>query len=151
MAANYETSSIGCDVTFELNEFNNPRIKSEIETLKDIILFILFSRPGQYPSLPQIGLNIRDYLYDFYDEINEDDLKNKLIEQCSMLGYYIKNGTFDLKKVMYKKQPSLIIHLEGEEEFPPGYKHDNVGNSKRYMIGLTYDDMKNMIYNINVK
>ena len=70
MAANYETSSIGCDVTFELNEFNNPRIKSEIETLKDIILFILFSRPGQYPSLPQIGLNIRDYLYDFYDEIN---------------------------------------------------------------------------------
>lgn len=149
MEANYSDMTIGYDTTFELNEFNEPRIRSEIEVLKDAVLFLLFSRPGQYPSLPMIGLNIQDYLYEFYDEIDEDELKNKITEQCEMIGYYIKNGTFDLKKVKYQGQPSLIIHIEGTEEFPPSYKHDQVGKSKRYMIGLTYNDMKDMIMSIN--
>ena len=145
----YAEGTIGYDTTFELNEFNEPRLRSEIETLKDTLLFILFSRPGQYPSLPQVGLNIQDYLYEFYDEIDEVELKNKMIEQCETLGIYSKNGSFDIKKVMYKNQPSLIIHIEGTETFPSGYKHDQVGNSKKYMIGLTYNEVKDMIMSIN--
>jgi hypothetical protein len=58
--------NIGYDTTFELNEFNEHRLRSEIELIKNTILFILFAKPGQYPSLPHIGLDIQSMLYSFY-------------------------------------------------------------------------------------
>ena len=67
--ANYAIGSIGYDTTFELNEFNEPKLRSEMETLKNVLLFVLFTKPGQYPSLPTVGLNIGSSLYEFYDEI----------------------------------------------------------------------------------
>lgn len=149
MAANYAQSSVGYDTTFELNEFSEPRIRSEVETLKDVLLFVLFSKPGQYPSLPTIGMDIGTNLYEFYDEINVDEIKTKLIQHCSMLGAYINDGQILIKKLMYKGQPSLIIHIEGTESFPSTYKHDNIGTSNRYMIGITYDELNKMIYNVN--
>lgn len=149
MSANYSVGSVGYDTTFELNEFNEPRLRSELETLKDVLLFVLFSKPGSYPSLPQIGLNIEDMLYSYYDEIDVDDLKSKITEQCAMLGSYISAGTIDIRKLKYKGQPSLIIHMEGRETFPVSYKNDQIGNSDRYMIGITFDELNQMIYNIN--
>lgn len=149
MAANYAISSVGYDTTFELNEFNEPRIRSEIETLKDALLFVLFTKPGQYPSLPMIGLDISKYLYEFYDSINEDDLKTQIIDQCNLLGVYINGGSILIKKIKYHEKPTLIIHIEGTEKFPSPYKHDQIGDSKRYMIGITYDELNQMIYNVN--
>lgn len=142
-------STIGFDTTFELSEFNEPRIRSEMETIKDVLLFILLSKPGSYPSLPQIGLDIETMLYSYYDEIDISDLKNKIIEQCAALGAYINSGAIDIRKLMYKNEPSLIIHIEGSEVFPASYKNDQVGNSDRFMIGITFNDLKELIYNIN--
>ena len=149
MPANYALGTIGYDTTFELNEFNEPKIRSEMETLKNVIMFILFAKPGQYPSLPQIGMDIQNVLYSFYDELDVEELKQKLIEQCSMLGGYLNQGTVDIRKTKYKSQPSLMIHIQGTETYPDGYKKDMVGNSEKYLIGITYDEMNNMIYNIN--
>lgn len=151
MAANYAIGTVGYDTTFELNEFNEPRIRSEVETIKDVLLFVLFSKPGMYPSLPQIGLNINDLLYSFYDELDVDSLKSKITEQCSMLGSYISSGNIQIQKTRYRNQPSLIIQVQGSEKFPEGYKSDNVGNSNRFLIGITYDELNRMIYNVNGK
>lgn len=151
MAANYAITSIGYDTTFELNEFNEPRIRSEIETLKDVLLFVLFSKPGQYPSLPMIGMDIGSNLYEFYDELNVEDLKTQIIDQCNILGSYINSGSIAIKKIKYKGKPSLIIHIEGTETFPPEYKSDQIGKSNRYMIGITYNDLDQMIYNVNAE
>lgn len=142
-------NKIGYDLTFELNEFNQPKLKSEVEMVKDIVLFVLFSKPGQYPSLPGIGLDIQSMLYSFYDEIDEGELKSKIIEQCNALGTYFKNGMINIKKTIYKKQPSLMIHIEGTESFPDGYMKDHNRVTNKYLIGLTFDDMEKMIYNIN--
>lgn len=149
MAAYYDPVSLGYDTTFELNEFNEPRIRSEIEVIKDVLLFVLFSKPGSYPSLPEIGLDIENYLYTFYDELDTEELREQITEQCAMLGAYINNGTIAIRKVKYHDQPSLMINIDGTETFPPGYKHDNIGGSDRYLIGITYDDMNQMIYNVN--
>ena len=148
--ANYATTGVGYDFTFETNEFSEPRIRSDMETLKDALLFVLFSKPGAYPSIPQIGMNIQDYLYDRFDEIDVDEIKNKITEQCGILGYYIESGTIDVKKVMYKNTPSLLIYMEATEHFPVGYKKSTAG-TKKYYIGLTYDILKNMIYNVNIQ
>lgn len=141
--------TIGYDSTFELNEFNNPRIRSEIETVKNIILTILFMKPGQYPSLPQIGIDIESMLYSFYDEINTEDLKQKIIVQCEALGVFFNKGNIGILKTKYKGQPALLIHIEGEEIYPSGYKKDNNRDTKKYLIGLTFDEVSKFIYNIN--
>jgi len=146
---NYLKLGIGYDTTFELNEFNEPRIRSEIELIKDVILFILFAKPGQYPSLPHIGLDLQGMLYSFYDEINENDLKFKIKEQCEAMGVFFSDGTVQIKKIKYRSQPSLLISISGTESYPDGYMKDHIGVSNEYLIGITYDELNNMIYNIN--
>lgn len=88
-------------------------------------------------------------LYNCYDELDVNDLKNKVIEQCKMLGVYIQNNIIDMKKTRYQGQPALMIHIEGIETYPTGYMADSIGTSTRYLIGVTFDDIGKMIYNIN--
>lgn len=146
---NSNTFSIGYDGTFELNEFNQPRIKSEIELVKDIVMYILFTRPGQYPSLPNIGLDIQSILYSFYDELNTEDLKEQIISQCEALDQFFRNGSIEVKKAKYKGHPSLMIHIEGKETYPDGYMKDSIGASDKYLIGITFNELDQMVYNIS--
>ena len=143
------TLNIGYDTTFELNEFNEPRIRSEIEVVKDVILFILFAKPGQYPSLPHIGLDIQSMLYSFYDELDESNLKFKISEQCKAMGLYLNDGTIQIKKTKYRGHPSLMISIDGTETYPKYYMKDKIDVSNRYLIGITFDELNKMIYNIN--
>ena len=149
MAARYATDSIGYDVEFGLNEFSEPTIISDIRNLKNILLFILFTKPGQYPSLPMIGLNIEQYLYSYYDDIDTDDLKNQIVAQCSMLDQYVNNNTIEIRKIKYNNQPMLLIDVNGTETYPNGYKYNNQNTVNGFTIGISYDKLKNMIYNIN--
>ena len=140
---------IGFDVTHELNEFNQPRIRSEIEVIKDIILFVLFAKPGQYPSLPLIGLDIQNMLYSFYDELDCDKLKQQIIQQCEALGAIFNKNIISIKKTIYRKQPSLLIHIEGKETYPKGYMKDSTSDADRYLIGISFDAFKKMAVSIN--
>lgn len=146
---NTDLTQIGYDCTFELNEFGEPKLSSEIENIKNILMFVLFSKPGQYPSLPWIGLDINNYLYQFYDEIDEGELTGNIINQCNALGTQIEQGNIIVRKIIYKNMPSLMITISGEEAFPNNYKCDSANKNKKYLIGITYDEMKQMIYNIN--
>lgn len=137
------------DVTFDLNEFGKPRICSNIETIKNALLFILTTKPGQYPSLPMIGLEIENLLYSFYDEIDEKEIENQIVQQCKHLGVFFQNSTIMIKKIKYHDQPSLLINIQGIEDFPLSYMTDKKGNEVRYMIGITFDELGKMLFNIN--
>jgi hypothetical protein len=141
--------SVGYDAAFGLNEFNQPKLVSEVELVKNVLLFILFSKPGQYPSLPMIGMDIQSKLYSFYDELDETDLKNDLTSQCAALGVYFQEGTIQFKKTKYRGKPSLLIHIEGKESYPDGYLRDTINAEDVYMIGITFDDLNRMIYNVS--
>ena len=151
MPANYANGKIGYDLTFEMNSFGEPRIRSEIETLKDVVLFILMTKPGQYPSLPQIGMNIEKLLYSFYDELDENELQSTLVQQCNMLGMYFQNGAIAFKTAKSHGQPDLLLQIQGAEMYPIGYKKDTNNTNKTYLIGITLDDLNQMIFNVNTK
>lgn len=140
---------IGYDATFSLNEFGQPKIKSEIELIMNIVIFVCVGKPGQYPSLPWIGLDTQKLLYSHYDEIDEADLKDRLITQCAALGVFFSNNSIGIMKVMYRGEPSLLIHIEGKEQYPEGYLKDHSGDSDRYLIGISFDEFKKMVVNIN--
>lgn len=139
-------TELGYDAGFELNEFNQPKLKSEVELIRDVLLFVLFSTPGQYPSLPNIGLNIKPTLYTFYDELDVEELKGQIMEQCEALGYYFKNGTIFINKTIYNNQPSLLISINGTASYPDNYLADKGKNN--YLVGITFDEAKEMIYNV---
>lgn len=142
--------SLGYDAEFTLNEFNQPKLTSEIELKKNVLIFVLFSRKGQYPSLPLIGMNIEEELYSHYDEIDVGNLQNEIINQCSALGVSFQTGEIQIKKQMYRNQPSLLIGVYGRESYPEGYMRDSINQGDSYLIGITYDDMKQMIYDVGI-
>lgn len=141
-----EMYDIGVDTTFEMSSFAKPRIREEAELIKNTVLYILFSKPGQYPSLPFIGLDIENLLYSFYDEISESDIADELVRQCTALGRYIEDGTIIIRKIKYKNQPSLMIHIETSPI--DSILNSDKSNTLKFQIGITFDELNHMIYNV---
>lgn len=143
------TLGIGYDASFSLNEFGQPKILSELEVIKNAVLFILFAKPGQYPSIPNLGLNIRSMLYSYYDEIVETELETKIADQCSALGVFFSSNVICVRKTKYRGQPSLLIHIAGKANYPDGYMRNTNIKTNAYLIGITFDEFNKMVYNIN--
>ena len=58
------------DPAYGVNDFNETKVLSESQTLINNILMILFGKPGFYPSIPWLGMDIYQYLYSFEDGID---------------------------------------------------------------------------------
>lgn len=136
------TTGVGQDALFELDEFSRPKLISPSEMIKNIIMFILFSKPGSYPSLPEIGLDIQSYLYEFYDSLNVNELKQNIIDQCSLLEFYFNNNNINIIKYKNNGVPSLKINMDYV------INTSNGNQSKSFHIGISYDELKNIIYTI---
>jgi hypothetical protein len=80
------------EVGFGVDNFQQPKILSPQETVAQIILNLFTMRPGGYPSLPHIGINIRDYLYSLDDAIDVEGLKEKIYTQCSAIMSFVSIG-----------------------------------------------------------
>jgi hypothetical protein len=143
---------IGYDLTFELDKFNKPRLCGEAELVKNVLLTILFGKPGNFPSLPNVGMNIQSRLFSFYDEITESGLRDEIIAQCGALGAYFKHNRIYIKKIMYKGQPSLLIHVEtdfDENAITSLYSDKETDDINKFNIGITFDELDHLIYNVN--
>ena len=141
------TDTLGFDATFEINDFNQPKILSDVEMMKNILLYLLFSKPGDYPSLPEVGMNLNDLLYNYYDDIDESLIKDRLIQQCPALEFFFNSGNIQIKKVKYRNQPSMIIHISGKPVYPKGYMTEGDGTNE-VLIGITFNEMKELMLSI---
>lgn len=101
----------GKEPVFGLDDFNKPKYFNESETIAYSILNLLFGRPGYFPSMPNLGINIQESLYSFFNEIDINQLKAKIISQCKVIKEFVDDGSFDIQKTFYKHQPMLIIVL----------------------------------------
>lgn len=99
----------GLEPSFGVNSFNQAMYKNETETVANGILNLLFGKPGYFPSMPDLGINIQSLLYSFWDEINTTTLKAQIAAQCGEFKSYIKDGSLDVIKSSYNNKPLLII------------------------------------------
>ena len=99
------------DPQFGVDSYNRAKILSESQTIVYNILAILFGKPGFYPSIPQLGMNIQQYLYAFEDEFDVNVLKSQLASQCRDFVDCIKDGSFDIIKSTYEGRPLLIFMI----------------------------------------
>lgn len=120
----------GIEPSFGVNSFNQAKYKNETETIATSILNLLFGKPGYFPSMPNLGINIQDTLYAFWDEIDPVAIKAQIITQCQGFKQYIDDGSLDVIKSSYQNQPLLIIVL------PVQIKEIK----KHLVIGITNDN-----------
>lgn len=118
---------------FGLDYFGKAKYLNETEALANAILNLLFGKPGYFPSMPNLGINIQSILYSFWDEINVDQLKAEIVDQCQSFSEYIKTGELDVIKTYNNGQPLLLIVLptkilDGKKSLSVGVTQDKSGN-----------------------
>ena len=94
-----------------VDSFNEPKILSQTETIVRNILLILLGKPGFYPSQPTLGMDISKYLYMFADDINTDEIKKVLIEQCNDLTDVIDDDELTVEATTLNGRTALIFNL----------------------------------------
>lgn len=130
-------SMFGKEPGFGVNNFDQAKYNNETETVAHGFLNLLFGKPGCFPSMPEWGINIQQYLYAFEDQFDIDQLKAKIASQCSAFAEYINDGTLDIIMSSYKNKPMLLIVLPLV-----------VKNVKEHLaIGVTEDSNGNIVYN----
>lgn len=114
---------------FGLDEFHKPLSFKGWKAVAMSVIMILFGKPGFYPSIPELGIYIQQYVNVRLDQLDIDELKVKLAYQCSIVKDSIIDGSIDIKRTMANGQPALLIIIPIEEG----------SNSSQVLIGLTSD------------
>lgn len=127
----------GVDPSFGVNSFNQAKYKNETETIANSIINLLFGKPGYFPSMPNLGINIQKTMYMFWDEIDPVALKGEIAVQCSAFTDYIVDESLDVIKSSYNDQPLLLVVI------PVQIKNSN----KNLTIAITQDENGNTQYN----
>lgn len=100
---------IGREVDFGLNNFGKQNILSQSESMAQLIINLLLMKPGQMPSMPHMGINIKKWLYEFEDDLNTLILQREIEEQCSIMVPYINTENMVVTFMKRLPEPVLLI------------------------------------------
>jgi len=134
---------IKSELDFGLDNFGKQKILSQSETIAQLILNILLMRPGQMPSMPHIGIDIRKYLYKFEEDIDSEALKKEINYQCSLLIPYLDLTGLRLMVVDYHGEGVLMLIIplsisSQNETLLIGFKKDS--NSGEIVFNYQFED-----------
>jgi hypothetical protein len=130
--------TLGYDMLLDVDAYNKPRIASSFELGVNVVLTLLFMKPGQFPSIPDLGIDIGQYLYDYSDnEKLPGIIKNQINDQCNRLQY-----TFMDIDCFFDRTPdghnALVVKITGTETMARG----TMGNV--VYIGISYDKLNRL-------
>lgn len=97
--------------SFGVNDFNEVKYYEADETIVRDLLLLLFGKPGFYPSIPYLGMNIQTLLYTLEDDMDTSQLKAKLAVQCNDFLGLITSGELDIYTLHYNGNPMLVFRL----------------------------------------
>lgn len=136
---------LGYDGSLTVDEYGNNKIIETPEMIRNIITWILFATPGSYPSIPQLGLNIREWLYSHYDELDPNQLANRIIAQCEELSYYFNKKELSVRKQKYYNRPAIYINIT----ISGNVYGANDDRSSNYTILAAIDEMNELFIDVD--
>ena len=78
------------DIGFDKDNFQKSRIFNETDSLINYILNILLMRPGNMPSMPEIGVNIGQYIQpSMQKKIDTEFIKGLIVSNCEAILPYL--------------------------------------------------------------
>ena len=75
-----------------------------------LILNLIFLRPGTYPSIPNMGVGIQDYEYEFLDDV-KDNIQAAIQEQVKTFLPDIPLENVEVTNVDYNGKSILLIAI----------------------------------------
>lgn len=130
---------LGYDVLLDTDSMYKPKVISSFEMIVNSILTILFMKPGQYPSIPELGINIESYLFEYGDDKNiPKEIQAKLRDQCNLID--ISGVEFSISMdTTSDGSTALILQISGNDYICAGLP------SNRMVVGITYSKL-NEVY-----
>lgn len=130
--------TLGYDVLLDYDATYKPKVISTFEMSVNIILTLLFMKPGQYPSIPELGINIEQYIHEYSDDKSiPNKIKNELQNQCNQLqltGINIE-CFFDKTSDGFD---ALVLQISGTDKLTYGSESNSV------VIGISYDKLNRL-------
>ena len=102
--------------TFGIDEFRKPNVLKGWEAMVQTLLIILFGKPGFYPSIPDLGMDIHQYRYMDFDELNTEMIKTELLYQYPLLEDELEDGSVDVRKAIRNDNPVLLFVINVTNE-----------------------------------
>ena len=80
-----------------------------------LILNLIFLRPGTYPSIPNMGVGLQDYEYEYIDDV-KDNIRNKIEEQVNLFLPDVPLTSVEVTSVEYEGKTILLIVISLEDK-----------------------------------
>lgn len=129
---------LGYDTPLDVNTLGKPLVIPTFEMMINVVLTLLMMKPGQYPSVPDLGIDIESYLWEYSDDPSlPGKIEAKIKEQCSKLqisGVEVK-VSMDRTNV---DENALVVAITGTDRATYGSDHNQV------IIGITYNKLKEL-------
>lgn len=130
--------TLNYDVALDSDSMYKPKILSSFELGINSILTLLFMKPGQYPSIPDLGIDIESYLHEYSDDPKiPGEIRNKLIDQCNVIDIVGIDIDIHFDKTD-EGYDALVIELTGSDRL--GYGNE----SPHIIIGISYDKLNRL-------
>lgn len=121
------------ETLMDINSFDKPSELSGVSAWSQLLLNLIFLKPGTYPSLPKMGIGIEDYQYDFMED-TMSELSTKITEQQKQYLPDVPLNSVQISKIEKNGQPILIIQLFFNVESGPASSAVAFNVSKRNFL-----------------
>lgn len=125
------------DPAFGVDNFLQSKYLNESETIATNFLTLLFGKPGFLPSMPLIGIDIKQKLYLFYDDIDTAQIKAEVSQQCSEYMNYVLDDSFNVIKTKQDNQTVLLFVLPMQEKY----------RTRHFIVGISTTPSGDIKYN----
>ena len=125
---------------FKLNGFNEQEIYTGTLAYAHRIKNLLFMKPGDFPSIPDMGINIQGYRYKALDDLVAGALRENVADQISKYimdlpienidistGFYNNDYVLVLRIYLYQEKAEIIYAIQQP-------KGEVVTSTLRYMM-----------------
>lgn len=136
------TDTIFYEPTMGKDDFKQTKVKENWEAIATSICMVLFGKPGFYPTIPDLGLNIRQYRNMRLDEIDPDEIKLALSSQLPLLSDDIMDGLIEVETVNLPNGDAMLLIT-----IPIGVSTEEDDDSDRLLIGLQQNGIGEMSFN----
>lgn len=129
---------LGYDALMDIDEFHKPKIISTFEMCCNVIVTLLMMKPGQYPSIPELGIDIEQYLFEYSDDNTiPTKIKNAIYDQCNRLELTGIEIDVYINKT-YQSCNELRVVIKGSDYITANSEIPEV------IIGITYDKLNRL-------
>lgn len=129
---------LGYDVLLDTDSMYKPKIISSFELTVNSIITLLLMKPGQYPSIPELGIDIESYLFQYSDDNKVlQSLQAKLRDQMNMLDVSGVDVNF-YSDISSDGSNVLLVVITGNDFICKGVE------SNRVIVGITYSKLNEL-------